>query len=150
MLYAVVVQHEIYSAPPCYIHLEHCGLNRVNVWIQAPLYFLILTGKIFAYITALEYAHNYLPQTLKVVVQALSLLSRSAGSATVIMHPVHADGPCTRSPPPVQHKFEAVVLHTVTIIMRLFSEVFYRSMRQYYLIQNVQAELRCGRGGWLL
>ena len=84
MLYAVVVQHEIYSAPPCYIHLEHCGLNRVNVWIQAPLYFLILTGKIFAYITALEYAHNYLPQTLKVVVQALSLLSRSAGSASAL------------------------------------------------------------------
>ena len=81
MLYAVVVQHEIYSAPPCYIHLEHCGPNRVNVWIQAPLYFLMSTGEIFAYVTALEYAHDHSPQRLKVVVQALSLLSGSAGSA---------------------------------------------------------------------
>jgi POT family proton-dependent oligopeptide transporter len=39
------------------------------------------TGEIFAYVTALEYAHDHLPQNLKVVVQAFSLLSRSAGSA---------------------------------------------------------------------
>ena len=70
--------------------------------------------------------------------------------STVIMHPVHAVGPCTRSPPPVQHKIEAVALHTVAIIIQFFGGVLYRSMRQYSLIQNVQAELRCGRGGWLL
>lgn len=81
MLYAAVVQHRIYSAPPCYTHLERCGPNHVNVWVQAPLYFLMSAGEIFALVTALEYAYDHAPKRMKVVVQAFGLLAGSAGSA---------------------------------------------------------------------
>ena len=92
MLYATVVQHKIYSAPPCYVHLEHCGPNHVNVWIQAPLYFLMSTGEIFAYVAALEYAYDHSPQTMKVVVQAFGLLSGGAGSAgALVLTPIARD-----------------------------------------------------------
>lgn len=81
MLYATIVQHAIYNAPPCYANLDHCGPNHINIWIQAPLYLLMSVGEIFAYVTGLEYAYGHSPQKMKVVVQAFGLLSGSAGSA---------------------------------------------------------------------
>lgn len=81
MLYATIVQQVIYNAPPCYNQPGHCGPNQVNVWVQAPLYFLISTGEIFAYVTALEYAYDHSPKTMKVVVQAVGLLAGGVGSA---------------------------------------------------------------------
>ncbi|KAJ4363370.1 peptide transporter ptr2 [Neocucurbitaria cava] len=92
MLYATVVQHAIYSSPPCFNQPMNCayrdGLSkqehmedRPNVWIQAPLYFLIASGEIFAYVTGLEYAYDHSPEDMKVIVQAISLLLGGVGSA---------------------------------------------------------------------
>lgn len=81
MLHAAVAQQQIYRAPPCYAHLDRCGPNRVDVWIQAPLYFLMSAGEIFALVTALEYAYDHAPGGMKVLVQAFGLLAGSAGSA---------------------------------------------------------------------
>ena len=92
MLYATCVQYAIYTSPPCYDHPEHCGdvqwtsklglkEDRPNVWIQAPLYFLIATGEIFAYVTGIEYAIDHSPKDMKVLVQAISLLLAGVGSA---------------------------------------------------------------------
>ncbi|RMZ71907.1 oligopeptide transporter [Pyrenophora seminiperda CCB06] len=81
MLYATVVQLFIYRSPPCYDEPGSCGHNEINVWIQAPLYFLISAGEIFAYVTALEYAYDHSPKAMKVVVQAIGLLVGSLGSA---------------------------------------------------------------------
>lgn len=94
MLYATIIQHKIYSAPPCYTQLGHCGPNHVSVWIQAPLYLLMSIGEIFAYVTALEYAYDHSPERMKVIVQAFGLLSGSVGSAgalalTPIAHDPH-------------------------------------------------------------
>ncbi|KAL6169365.1 peptide transporter ptr2 [Exserohilum turcicum] len=81
MLYATVVQLFIYRSPPCYNQPGSCGRNQINVWIQAPLYFLISAGEIFAYVTALEYAYDQSPKAMKVVVQAVGLLVGGMGSA---------------------------------------------------------------------
>ncbi|KAF1847658.1 MFS general substrate transporter [Cucurbitaria berberidis CBS 394.84] len=92
MLYATFVQYAIYASPPCYDHPEQCGNgqrtsmwvlkdSRPNVWIQAPLYFLIAIGEIFAYVTGLEYAYDNSPKDMKVLVQAISLLLGGVGSA---------------------------------------------------------------------
>jgi hypothetical protein len=81
MLYATLVQLFIYRSPPCYDRPGSCGQNQVNVWIQAPLYFLISAGEIFAYVTALEQAYDHSPMAMKVVVQAIGLLVGSVGSA---------------------------------------------------------------------
>jgi POT family proton-dependent oligopeptide transporter len=81
MMYATIVQTLIYQSPPCYNQPQTCGSNKINVWIQAPLYFLISAGEVFAYVTALEYANENSPKGLKVVVQAVSMLIGGAGSA---------------------------------------------------------------------
>ena len=92
MLYATVVQLFIYRSPPCYDQPGSCGSNQVNVWIQAPLYFLIAAGEIFAYVTALEYAYDRSPKAMKVVVQAVGLLVGGLGSACAMaLTPVARD-----------------------------------------------------------
>lgn len=95
MLYATFVQHAIYSSPPCYDHPRECESfrnmelsviknSRPNVWIQAPLYFLIATGEIFAYTTVLEFAYDHSPKDMKAIVQAVSLLVAGVGSAAAM------------------------------------------------------------------
>ncbi|CAO2651366.1 Nn.00g039360.m01.CDS01 [Neocucurbitaria sp. VM-36] len=92
MLYATLVQYAIYQSTPCYSHPMDCSYgrhfskrehkeNRPNVWLQAPLYFLIAAGEIFAYVTGLEYAYDHSPKDMKVLVQAMSLLLGGVGSA---------------------------------------------------------------------
>lgn len=89
MLYATCVQHAIYSAPPCYSHAKDCAAaggkdNRPDVWVQAPLYFLIAAGEVFAYTTVLEYAYDHSPKDMKAIVQAVSLLVAGLGSASAM------------------------------------------------------------------
>lgn len=71
MLYATIVQHFIYASPHA----------KVNVWIQAPLYFLLAFGEVFAMVTAMEYAYDHSPKDMKVIVQAVSLLIAGVGSS---------------------------------------------------------------------
>jgi POT family proton-dependent oligopeptide transporter len=71
MLYATLVQHFIYSSQDV----------KVNIWIQAPLYFLLAIGEVFAMVTAMEYAYDHSPKDMKVIVQAVSLLIAGVGSA---------------------------------------------------------------------
>jgi POT family proton-dependent oligopeptide transporter len=89
MLYSTVVQYAIYNSPPCYDRPSDCSTTdanqaRPNVWIQAPVYFLISTGEIFAYVTGLEYAYDHSPKDMKVIVQAISLIIGGLGSAVAL------------------------------------------------------------------
>jgi POT family proton-dependent oligopeptide transporter len=89
MLYATFVQHAIYSSPPCYDNPAHCAVvasqaDLPNVWIQAPIYFIMATGEIFCMVTALEYAYEYSPKDMKVIVQAINLLVAGLGSAVAL------------------------------------------------------------------
>ncbi|KAI8942025.1 hypothetical protein NX059_000131 [Plenodomus lindquistii] len=95
MLYATCIQHAIYTSPPCYDQPRECELiktmalsdlknSRPNVWLQAPLYFLIAIGEIFAYTTVLEFAYDHSPQDMKAIVQAISLLVAGIGSAAAM------------------------------------------------------------------
>jgi hypothetical protein len=84
MLYATIIQHVIYRSPPCYNQFSDCSYNFISVWVQAPVYFLISAGEIFAYVTALSYTYELSPGSMKVVVQAVVLLIGAAGSACAI------------------------------------------------------------------
>ncbi|KAL6705479.1 peptide transporter ptr2 [Coniothyrium glycines] len=95
MLYATFVQNMVYSSAPCYDRPQDCALQlsisetqttsgRPNVWIQAPLYFLIATGEVFAMTTAMEYAYEHSPKDMKVIVQAVNLLVAGLGSASAM------------------------------------------------------------------
>lgn len=74
MLYATLVQHFIYSS----------GDVKINVWVVAPLYFLLAIGEVFAVVTAMEYAYDHSPKDMKAVVQAVSLLIAGVGSAVAM------------------------------------------------------------------
>ncbi|KAI4679642.1 uncharacterized protein J4E84_008164 [Alternaria hordeiaustralica] len=91
MLHATLVQHYIYASPPCFDHPTDCGdrqsvaQDRPNVWVQAPLYFLIATGEVFAMTTAMEYAEKHAPKEMKVLVQAINMLITGIGSAIALV-----------------------------------------------------------------
>jgi hypothetical protein len=56
------------------------------------VYILIAAGEIFAYVTALEYAHKMSPESMKVFVQAIGLLVGGTGSACAMaLTPVARD-----------------------------------------------------------
>jgi hypothetical protein len=93
MLYATIIQHVIYRSPPCYNQFESCRYNYVSVWLQAPVYFLISAGEIFAYVTALSYTYELSPESMKVVVQAVVLLFGAAGSACAMAFSLLARNP---------------------------------------------------------
>jgi POT family proton-dependent oligopeptide transporter len=97
MLYAALVQHTIYSSSLCYGNPIDCASpvsedNRPDVWIQAPVYILISTGEIFSYVTGLEYAYDHSPKDMKVIVQAINLLTGGIGSTVALaLTPVAKD-----------------------------------------------------------
>lgn len=89
MAYAAIVQHLIYSSPPCYSHPFKCAgsqngklPNRISIWVQLPVYFLLAIGEIFGFVTAFEYAYSNAPKEMKAVVMAFSQLT--AGLASVL------------------------------------------------------------------
>jgi POT family proton-dependent oligopeptide transporter len=110
MLYATVVQHFIYSSQDV----------KVNVWIQAPLYFLLAIGEVFAMVTALEYAYDHSPKDMKVIVQAVSLLIAGVGSAVAM-----ALTPAARDPLMVG------VYASLTGAMVLTTVIFFVIFRHY-------------------
>jgi POT family proton-dependent oligopeptide transporter len=98
MLYAALVQHMIYSSPPCYNRPSDCSHSAVErsgptVWIQAPVYFLISTGEIFSYVTGLEYAYKHSPKGMEIIVQAFNLFVAGIGSALALAISIVAHDP---------------------------------------------------------
>ncbi|EDU42666.1 peptide transporter PTR2-A [Pyrenophora tritici-repentis] len=91
MLYAAVLQHFIYISPPCFDHPSSCGDHqstaqaRPDVWYQAPVYFLVAVGEVFAMTTAMEYAETHAPKQMKVLVQAINMLVTGIGSAIALV-----------------------------------------------------------------
>ncbi|KAF9729784.1 oligopeptide transporter [Paraphaeosphaeria minitans] len=90
MSYAAVVQKVIYASGPCYDHPRACSSaadgepNHINVWIQAPVFFLIAMGEAWAYVTALEIAYSHAPKNMKSMVQAIFPLMAGVGSASAM------------------------------------------------------------------
>jgi POT family proton-dependent oligopeptide transporter len=90
MAYAAIVQNVIYSSGPCYDHPRACSSaanrepNHINVWIQAPVFFLIAMGEVWAYVTALEIAYSHAPKDMKTMIQAIFSLMAGIGSASAM------------------------------------------------------------------
>lgn len=87
MAYAAGFQHLVYSAGPCFDKPLACEAslgstvpNKVNIWIQLPVYALMAVGEILTYVTAFEYVYNKSPKNIKTVVQALTQLTACVSS----------------------------------------------------------------------
>ncbi|TKA52391.1 hypothetical protein B0A49_10108 [Cryomyces minteri] len=91
MAYAAIVQHLIYSAPPCYNAPSACDagllpdgtyeVNHVHVAVQTPAYLFIGLSEIFASITGLEYAFTKAPPSMKSFIMSMFLLTNAFGAA---------------------------------------------------------------------
>lgn len=96
MAYAAIVQHLIYSSPPCYNAPLACDAshlpNEVHVAVQTPAYFFFAVSEIFASITGLEYAFTKAPPSMKSFVMSIFLLQSAFGSALgVVLAPIAKD-----------------------------------------------------------
>lgn len=88
MAYAAVVQHLIYTSPPCYKAPLECPAsndgavhNQIHVAVQTPAYLLIGLSEIFASITGLEYAYTKAHASMKSFVMSIFLLMNAFGAA---------------------------------------------------------------------
>jgi proton-dependent oligopeptide transporter, POT family len=88
MVYAAIVQHLIYTSPPCYDNPLDCPAsndgeehNHVHVAVQTPAYLFIGLSEIFASITGLEYAYTKAPALMKSFVMSMFLLTNAFGAA---------------------------------------------------------------------
>ena len=96
MAYAAIVQHLIYSSPPCYSAPLACDAshlpNEIHVAVQTPAYFFIAISEIFASITGLEYAYTKAPPSMKSFVMSIFLLQSAFGSALgIALAPIAKD-----------------------------------------------------------
>ncbi|KAF2132509.1 PTR2-domain-containing protein [Dothidotthia symphoricarpi CBS 119687] len=90
MVYAAVIQNNIYKAGPCFgqplcdASKDADGVaqgNNIHIATQTGAYMLIGISEIFASVTGLEYAYTKAPPTMKSFVQAMYLLTNAFGSA---------------------------------------------------------------------
>jgi len=86
--YCAGVQQLIYAQGPCYDHPLECAAsdggivpNRLNVWVQAPVYIIDGLGEIFFDLASQEYAYNKAPDNMKSIIQAVLSASSGAGAA---------------------------------------------------------------------
>ncbi|KAJ7128615.1 peptide transporter PTR2A [Mycena epipterygia] len=85
MLWAAILQYNIYQTSPCGYAAATCSAPRVSpisVWAQAPSYALVALSEILAAITGLEYAFTKAPANMRSLVMAL-FLGTSAVSAVL-------------------------------------------------------------------
>lgn len=90
MMYAAILQSQIYKTGPCYSAPANCDAgivdgvylgNNIHIAIQTPAYMLIGLSEVFISVTGLEYAYTKSPPSMKSFVQALYLLTNAFGSA---------------------------------------------------------------------
>ncbi|KAI5302460.1 mediator complex subunit [Ascosphaera pollenicola] len=87
MAYAAIVQHLIYTSPPCYRYPKSDGCldgkvpNQVHVMVQVPAYFFIAISEIFASVTGMEYAFTKAPASMKAFVMSMFLLTNAFAAA---------------------------------------------------------------------
>ncbi|KAJ7118013.1 putative MFS peptide transporter [Mycena crocata] len=87
--YAAGVQHIVYTAAPCFNAPLKCDAaaagtipNRVNVFIQTPIYVLEGLGEVFSSPSTYEYAYSEAPGSMKSLLQAVLV---SMGALAVVL-----------------------------------------------------------------
>lgn len=92
MVWAAALQQAIYDASPCFHDAQRCSFNKIDVWLQAPVYLLLSIGEAFALATGIEFAYNQSPEEARVIVQAVGSLIAALGSAIAMsLTPVARD-----------------------------------------------------------
>lgn len=90
MAWAAIVQHIIYTSPPCYRFPKSSEClggsvpNKVHVVVQTPAYFFIAISEIFASVTGMEYAFTKAPVSMKSFVMSMFLLANAVSAAVGI------------------------------------------------------------------
>ncbi|KAF1970815.1 MFS general substrate transporter [Bimuria novae-zelandiae CBS 107.79] len=134
MTYAAIVQNAIYSSGPCYDHPRTCNLvgnrepNHINVWIQAPVFFLIAMSEVWAYVTALEIAYHHAPKHMQSMIQAIFPLMAGIGSV------------CAMAISPFAHDPNLVIFYaSLAGGMAVVTVVFWLLFRKYDKTEKEEA-----------
>lgn len=99
MAYASGLQKLIYSNGPCYDAPLACAAshngripNKIDVWIQLPVYVMLAIAEILGLVTASQYSYSHAPKDMRSVVQAMVQLSACIGSVIgIVISPAARD-----------------------------------------------------------
>lgn len=148
--YGAGFQQLIYSRGPCYKYPLECAAaantttrrdgttmtairpNKVNVWIQTPLHFLLAVGEILGLVSLNEYTQHEAPTNTKAMVRALQEISAAVASALGI-----ALGPVSKNP------YLTILFATLAATMALSAVIFWFAFRKYdleYIIRSADSE----------
>ena len=92
MVFAAIIQHEIYIRPPGYDMPDESG-NDIHVAVQTPGYILIGLAEIMASVTGLEYAFTKAPASMKSFIMSMYLFTNAFGSVLGIAVSTVAEDP---------------------------------------------------------
>ncbi|KAL7931302.1 PTR2 domain-containing protein [Trichoderma chlorosporum] len=124
MLYVTGVQILIYRSGPCYNWPLQCvpevGPNTVNAWVQSPVYVLLAVAEIFATVSGTQIAYTEAPSSMKSVVQAMFILTGSAGAIVGIII-----SPAAKNPHLV------IMFAALTVAMSAATAIFWILFRKY-------------------
>ncbi|KAI0390278.1 oligopeptide transporter [Xylariaceae sp. FL0594] len=144
--YAAGFQALIYSRGPCYRYPLNCGAvkglgasavipNRVNVWIQTPLHFLLAAGEILAMVSVNEYIQHEAPSSTKALVRALQEMAAVVGSVLGIALGVVSTDP-----------YLTILFASLAAAMVLCAVFFYLAFRRYDAAYEREEEPVLGNG----
>lgn len=145
--YAAGIQRLIYSRGPCYRYPLECAAanqgtsnaikaNKVSVWLQTPLQFLLAIGEILCLVSLSEYTYTEAPTNLKALVQAFQEVAAAFGAAIGI-----GLGPVSKNPWLVI--MFASLAGAMTVTTALFWLIFRSHDADY---ANADAEALAGHG----
>lgn len=143
--YAAVVQALIYRTGPCFARPLTCeaGLimtndgrvehrpNEINVWLQAPFYFLAAASEIFGFTALNEFVYLEAPENMKALVKSFEQLTAALGAILGI-----ALGPVSRDPWLVI--FYAALAGTMAVSGVMLFALFRRYDAKWYLHEGVE------------
>ena len=81
MIWAAVLQHNIYKQSACHKYASVKCKSHINVWAQTGVYVLVAASEIMASVTSLEYAFTKAPRNMRSLVQAFSLFMTAIAAA---------------------------------------------------------------------
>jgi POT family proton-dependent oligopeptide transporter len=86
MLITAIIQQYIYARSSCGSYANSCtsldaASEKLTVWIQVPIYFLLANSEVLAFVSGQQYAFDHALKNMRSLIQAVYIFAGAIGSA---------------------------------------------------------------------